>query len=348
LATVLLSVCAPRTAVAQHDSLVAEATMHTVQMGRAVAEYIYLPVTIHGHTGTAVLDLGADIGLAYRRSTAASAGLGVQVQQLDSIAAMMRAGHPLSQEQLVQKAQRASVLDSMTIGTAVARQIPVAPLELTIPVPPGMPPYVGILGTQVLRRYDLLVDGPAQRVQLYAPGRQSLASPGAAPPWLPAGLSAADCMPMPPTTGRGGGSGFVTLPLQVDGHAVQGYFDSGSPHTIMNMAAGRLLGLTQHAPNVHLIPDSLAGVYPHGGGRDKYLVTGLTLQVGTHALTALPVRIATRIPSGVSDSMPQLLLGLDALRDRLLFISYATGQVCLSAARPASPPSSPMRPRHAR
>jgi hypothetical protein len=112
----------------------------------------------------------------------------------------------------------------------------------------------------------------------------------------------------------------------------------------MNMVAGRLLGLTQHAPNVHLLPDSLATMYPVGGGRDKYLVTGLTLQVGSRPLTALPVRIATRIPSGISDSTPQLLLGLDALRDRLLFVSYATGQVCLGAARPASSAGSPMRP----
>jgi hypothetical protein len=322
---------AARNVTAPRDSLVAEATIHNVQMGRGDWEYIYLPVTIHGHPGTAVLDLGANVGLAYLRSTAASVGLGAQVQQLDSIGTLMRAGQ-LSQEQLLKKTRLASVLDSMTIGTAVERDIMLVPLELTIPVPTGMPPYVGIVGNQVLRHYDLLFDGPAQRVQLYASGLQSPASPGAAPPWLPTGLTPADCLPMPPM--RGGRAGFITLPLQVDGHAVQGYFDSGSRYTIMNMAAGRLLGLTQHAPNVQLIPDSLATMYPVGGGRDKYLVTGLQVQVGSHPITALPVRIATRIPSGIPDSTPQLMLGLDALRDRLLFVSYPTGQVCLSAPRP--------------
>jgi hypothetical protein len=100
----------------------------------------------------------------------------------------------------------------------------------------------------------------------------------------------------------------------------------------MNMAAGKLLGLTQHDPNVQLIPDSLATMYPNGGGRDKYIVTGLKLQVGPRPLTAIPVRIATQIPGAPAD-VPQLNLGLDALQDRLLFVSYQTRQACLGAAR---------------
>lgn len=263
---------------------------------------VLLPVTIHGQAGTVILDVGAIAGLGMS-SAAATFGI------------------PLD----------GSPLDSLTLGTVVERDIPTIPLGLSFPIPSGMPPLVGILGTTVLSHYELLFNGPMHQVQLYqfppsAPGHND--SHG---PWLPAGLTLADCMPMP--VFQNTADGWVGLPLRVNGYPITSVFDSGSPTSDMNLSAARLLGLTQHSSNVHRLPDSLVTSYPVGGGKELYTVTDLVLQLGTHQVTPVPVRIVTQIPVDEPKETPLLFLGLDAFRDRILLVSYQTRQVCLSPAR---------------
>jgi len=96
----------------------------------------------------------------------------------------------------------------------------------------------------------------------------------------------------------------------------------------MNWAAARGAGITPTSPTVHsgvsYRSDAAAGLRPYLSG---VYVEGVSLRVAGQLLS--PVRIL--ISGGLTDSdEPWINLGLDAFRDRVLFISNSTGVVCVS------------------
>jgi hypothetical protein len=271
------------------------------QVGRALPR-IYLPVTIHGHAGTVVLDLGASAGLILAPGAAAALGIDTTAAQLDVL----------------------------MLGTTLEQHVPLNAHGIALPIPAGLPPFVGILGSFAVQQEDILLDGPAQRVLVYRHSVSSAVRHGVSS-WLPTGITAADCHPMPHFPNIAIGVNQVRLPLTVNGQAVQSFFDSGSPTTIMNLAAAQLLGFTQHSSTLQLLPDSARQSYPFDGGTTKYVVMGLTLALGAQRLAAIPVRIVVGQPLV---EPPEVRLGLDAVQDRWFLVSYPADQVCLSAARP--------------
>ena len=269
--------------------LIAEASILTHNQ---IDEHIFLPVTVDGQRVTAVLDLGTSgNGLASRYIT-----------------------HP--------NIFGAGEIDTLHLGTATIRHIPVeSPLEAeegqmfsVTGLPPGWPPVAALLGVEVQAHFDIVLDGPARRVRLYA--RDPSAMVGHAPPWLPPGVTAADCLPMHRRAGQY--HDMVDMPVTVNGHRTYGHFDSGAKQNYMHMIEAHQLGLTDSA--VHL-----SGVVD----QQRYFWRGLTLQIGRQTIPNQQAVVHVAAPPQ-ADSL-QFNFGLEAFRDRILFISYSTDQLCLSA-----------------
>lgn len=280
-------------------------------MGAGFARAL-LPVTIQGHTLPFALDLGTSINELSETATAQ-----FHLVVTEAVAPGDKGPHPQ--------------LDSLTIGTAVQRHVHVAQTNASDYAEFGL--ARGLLGTPALSRYDLVFDGPARRVRLYAqPATHTAATP--APGWLPPGITRADCIPM---RGDPDGAHRVFFDLQADGHSIRGMFDSGYGWTYTNLAGARLLGLTQSNPRVH----PLASEVYAGRFTATWDATDMMLTVGAQHFPAPPILVFDALPRSGRPDDPVLVLGLDAIRDRILVVSYSTGEVCLggsSAPRPTSEP----------
>jgi hypothetical protein len=204
------------------------------------------------------------------------------------------------------------LLDSLNIGPTVLHQVPFL-------VVASSSSEAGSLGADVLSHYDLLFDGPAHLLRLYA--QPSASRPAAATPWLPTGLTAADCLPLQPDP-KGGERLFFDL--LVNGHRLHSRLETGAIWTGMNPAAARVLGVQPSGPNVH----------PLGGTAswDAYNATSVAtvrLPIGRQRLRPISIQLYDGLPWQTGPDDPELDLGLGAIRDRLLFVSYSTHQICI-------------------
>lgn len=147
-AVVMAMVCVPATAtrggpppighIPPSEQFVGEALIVDDRGG--LTRHVYLPVTIHGRAATLVLDTGAPTGLLISRQW---------LRQQGDVGT--------------------DVLDSLVIGKTLVLNVPIAG-GFGVDTIPGMAPMVGLAGNHFLARYDLVFDGPARRVRLYAPG----------------------------------------------------------------------------------------------------------------------------------------------------------------------------------
>ena len=284
------------------------------------SRHVFLPVTLRGHATTALLDLGTGLTLVDSR-----------------VLARKGATHSWN----------VTPDDSVQIGSD---RVPLRPMTafqnmdevFATMVLPNHAPATLLLGTAVLERYDLVIDEPHGRIRLYAQPALSSAAPSAdtssghihaslsEPPWLPPGLTPADCVPL----SEGQFEGMIVVPLQVKGQSLRGFFDSGSWHDVMDMASAQSIGITEQSPGVHRLPaDSVTlGPGSHIGdsastANPEYLWQGVTLTAGHQQLRNQAVHLLTP-PNPANRGW--LTLGLDAFRDQLVFISYSTGQFCLA------------------
>jgi hypothetical protein len=207
------------------------------------------------------------------------------------------------------------VADSLQLGTSVLRNVPLRAGNL------GRP---GILGAPQLAQYDFVLDGPARRVRLYAVLPDTMHTP-----WLPPGVTPADCTPMLPDPQ---GLHRAFFELQANGVPIHSMFDSGARFVNINMAALQAMGLSDTSANVTA-----------SAGTDMLLTGPSTLQATHVPLTAgrahLRIRETTihvfpRLPRQATPQDAELSLGLYAVLDRVFVVSYSTNQVCFG--KPAS------------
>jgi hypothetical protein len=287
----------PRPVVLPPERLVAEAVIQDAGKDRP---HVYLLVTLHGHPRTLVLNF-FQAGAKLLLSSEALARDGVTAE---------------------------GTLDSLTIGTTVVRNLSVNAMSFSPASPQGLPPVIGWAGNEFLDAYDIVVDGPARRVRLYArPAASSGASPAAAGSLgkgLPPGVRAADCVPtqaMPE-----GHTGFA---IQANGQPMTATMQTGAGGlTIMNLVAAKSLGLTQHSPNVQRVPDSVQTLV-YQGVPNKYVATSIRLTLGRYQFHAVPVYILARTPLQPTANTPSMELTFANLLDQVFVQSNSTGQVCL-------------------
>ncbi len=135
------------------------------------------------------------------------------------------------------------------------------------------------------------------------------------------------------------------IPITVNGHALRGIFDSGAYESLMDWRAARLSGLM---PTANVSGDtSRLGCYrsrdftacyqpKHGGRVDDGAIwehDTTVFRIGRRVLSA-PIAVYEVWPFQydwvLTSDAPHLNIGISAFRNRVLFLSYSTGMVCVS------------------
>jgi predicted aspartyl protease len=199
-------------------------------------------------------------------------------------------------------------LRSFTLGgvTIPWRRVRVAPVNVAS-VFSG--PLDGVLGADTLSSFDVDLDLPGHRMALY----RKQTCPDAAPAWAEpyARISA----------GRSRGD-HLFFPVTLDGRRTAAFIDTGSQFTVLSTRAALALGVTATV----LARDRMATV--RGAAAEQ-------LAARVHRFSLLEIGVETiRNPeivvTDVRLSDADLVLGIDFLKSRRLWLSYGSQQIFLS------------------
>ncbi|MDF1505743.1 hypothetical protein [Roseisolibacter sp. H3M3-2] len=181
-------------------------------------------------------------------------------------------------------------------------------------------PIDGVLGQDVLARFDVEFDLPGGRLRLHARAEDG------APPRRPEVAWAAGmrCIPL-----RRAPAAFAVVDVQVGDSIVPGIWDTGAANTYLNWPAARAMGLSaENDPRVRA-SGSASGL--EGQKVARHAATGVTLAVAGTPLAAGDVRLSDLPvfrPFGL-DGRPAVLLGVDRMRDHPWLLSYSTRELCV-------------------
>jgi hypothetical protein len=213
--------------------------------------------------------------------------------------------------------QRNVLPQTMALGGVALHMRSVAP-GLSLPVgnlvfgSVGGEPIGGLLGADLLSSFDLALDGPAHRLTLY--GVQGCA--GRFLPWTRPYDAIPTIRPV---------RDMLLVPARIDGQVMLAQIDSGAAGTLVLAPGMERLGLTQG-----MLDDdqtlTTRGVGPEPLTVRRHRFRSMT--VGTETTEAPLIWVSTARALRIVD----LLLGVDWLRPRVVWLSYSTTQVFV--ARP--------------
>jgi predicted aspartyl protease len=186
----------------------------------------------------------------------------------------------------------------------------------------------GILGSNLLRNFDVEVDPAAAKVKLFSPDHCE----GKVVYWAP---KFADL----PVTVRANGA--IETEMILDGHDIDAIVDTGAAHTTLTIeVARRVFGIDLQAPSVeHISGEGNTAIYRT---RFQSLVAG-DLAIRNPQITLVPdpvaqKRMAKAMDSGFSGSLDfrnaRLVLGMDILRQLHFYIAYREQKLYFTAATP--------------
>jgi predicted aspartyl protease len=191
----------------------------------------------------------------------------------------------------------------------------------------------GILGSNVLRNFDVEVDPAAAKVNLFSPDHCE----GKVVYWAP---TFAD-LPIRVRT-----DGAIELDMTLDGHDLTALLDTGAAHsTITIEMARRIFDFDPHSPAVeHVSGEGNDATY-----RMKFtsLVAG-DLAIKNPHITIVPdpvarKRLAQAMESGYSGALDfrnaRLVLGMDILQQLHFYIAYREQKLYFTAAAPSAAPA---------
>ena len=204
-------------------------------------------------------------------------------------------------------AQRPQVeFDRQLRGVAITwRRVRVAPINVAS-VFSG--PLDGVLGADSLNSFDIDLDLPNNRITFYS--RQTC--PGAAPAWTEPYITMA--------AGRSKGD-HLFFPVQLDGHKINAFVDTGAQSTVLSTSAASALGLTP----VLLARDRAAVL--RGAGPEQlsgHVHRFARLEIGGEVIRNPEIIIAD-LKLGDAD----LVLGIDIVRQRRIWLSYGAQKIFL-------------------
>lgn len=258
--------------------------------------FAFVPASVGGTPVTFLLDTGAQ-GMLLTPEAAETLGL---------------AKDPGRSTQLLgtggSRSAPNAILHGLTIGGAALpdSSVPVAVLP---GVPHTEPMLAGLLGAPLLEAYDLDLDLPRARMALYDAGRCGTVLPGPAQPF--------SMLPILMST-----DGEALVSVRVNGRPLLALVDTGSRATMLTEEAAQRLGLGGPASaNVARGVDGAAMPVRH--------LRVATLQVGTDVAENAPVSVSP-LQLGGGD----MLLGLDHLRRRRVWISFRSARVILGPLTP--------------
>lgn len=196
-------------------------------------------------------------------------------------------------------------LDSLQLGGVTYRKIDVLAASLGELGRQSSLPVSGLIGEDLLSRYDIGLDIGHREISLYT--TRGCAS--VAPPWGEA----------TPILVRLSERNQLTIPVVLDGQALTALFDTG--------AAGNLV-LQRGADRLRLTPQLLAAdpAAPLQGIGERSVDSRVhrftSLQVGSERLSAPEMRVSDAALDGID-----LILGMPFLQERQVFLSHATAQM---------------------
>jgi hypothetical protein len=235
--------------------------------------------------------------------------------------------------------ERSARIESFKLGNMEGGGFHVA----VTPDPDTSPaPYDGIIGNDVMMRYDVDLDFAHQKLNFFAPEQCE----GAGVYWSPStissvpivaysGLEYADRSPLPRL-------GITYVPVTLDGKTIIALLDTRADKTFLNPdVAEKLFGLT---------PDGMEPTSVDDGGTLIKAGTHVFKSLSFGGLTAGNVHVAIpldvmsqstkifhatkiiqdRFP--IHEIMPDMVIGMDILRHSHLYVAYNSDRVYVSAA----------------
>ena len=192
-------------------------------------------------------------------------------------------------------------------GVAIPwRRVLVAPVTMAKVFPT---PLDGLLGADVLSDFDIDLDLPRHEITFYPKQSCSAATPNWTGPYTSI------------NTGFSRGERLF-FPVQLDGHRLTAIIDTGSQSTVLARSSAHALGLS----DAMLSQDramTMQGVA--GGPMSAHLHQFGRLEVGT-----LIVRNPSIVVADLQLSEADIVLGVDFLSSRRLWLSYGSRQIFLS------------------
>ncbi|MEN5117574.1 retroviral-like aspartic protease family protein [Luteimonas sp. TWI662] len=229
---------------------------------------------------------------------------------------------PASREMTIQGAGGSAVATRVTALQALsagdfAWKAQLLAMDLSQLAEGDAPPIEGILGNDLMARFDLRFDLPA--------GELLLAPPGS--------LARAECLDNALPQRAAGLQRFAFVPAQLrDGpHEVQvtAVVDTGAAQTVLNLPAARALGVTEDDTRLRRRDAGTRGIAEQVV--ETWLYTLPALAIGDWQLAATEVRISALPVFSVLGlaERPAVILGIDALRHGHVDVLANAAGVCL-------------------
>ena len=258
----------------------------------------FVTLSANGHSVTLILDTGAERTVL---TPEAAKQIGAQRPSIEFPRRVRGIGGDLATHEVE--------LRSFAAGDVAIpwRRVFVAPVRMAKVFPT---PLDGLLGADVLSDFDVELDLPRHLIGFY----QKQTCPTAAPNWavsygaLSSGLS---------PVGR------FFFPVQLDGHRLTATIDTGSQLTVLATDSARALGVTEAA-------------LLHDRSMTMQGVAGDPLPARIHRFANLELgNLALRNPEiVVADAKlreADLVLGVDLLSSRRLWLSYGSRRIFISS-----------------
>jgi predicted aspartyl protease len=174
----------------------------------------------------------------------------------------------------------------------------------------------GVLGMDILRDFDLDIDGPKRTLSLYRVRRCETADP----PWDE---------PAVPVRGITSQRGRLRMPFEIDGIEGSALIDTGAQYTTIGQQMARRLGLTEQT----LANDRVIKYYGVGGGSSPTHIHRFQLvSIGPVKARSVSLLVLTvdppLLPNGTT--VDENLIGQDFLAKRRIWLSYKTQRVAVS------------------
>ena len=187
------------------------------------------------------------------------------------------------------------------------------------------PPIDGILGNDLMSRFDVRFDLPG--------GRLTLAPTGSLP--------RTQCLDNAQPDRKPGLRRFAFVPAQLGDGAQQveamAVVDTGAAQTVLNRAAAQALGLADDDARLRRRAVGTRGLSTHTVDTWLYALPRLT--IAGQPLPAREVRVSA-LPVFATlglDATPGLILGVDALRDRAVDVLAGAEAVCFGPVSATAP-----------
>jgi predicted aspartyl protease len=257
------------------------------------------PVTVSGQRLNLLLDTGSERSLL---DQAAVRKLGIpQDGRTFSIEVGLGGGSPRADANV----------EGMRLG-----DVPLPVSRMPVSTVAGVPGVEGILGLDLLRDYDLDLDGVHRTLALYRIRRCDYA----APPWSEPAVRFDDVATR---------TGWLQVPFEIDGVAAAAAVDTGASVTSITPRLLRRLGVTEQA----LATDRPLRLHIVAGEDEQARVHRFTtLRIGPLTLQNVPVVVLAKEPPTLSGGrrFSDAVIGQDLLSDRRIWFSLATGRLFMS------------------